>query len=377
MPNSDTIELARELIQQESVTPDDAGCQSVLTQRLKKIGFDCEQIDFHEVSNLWATRGDQKPLLVFAGHTDIVPTGPLDQWTYSPFDGAVKDGVLHGRGAADMKGSIACFVTACERFVRKHPAHVGEIGLLITSDEEGTAKWGTRAVIDELTNRDTSIDMCIVGEPTCVSTLGDTVKVGRRGSINGTLIVKGTQGHVAYPHLADNPIHRVLPALNTLTSKQWDNGNENFPPTCFQISNIHGGTGASNVIPGDIKVDFNFRYSPETTDKILKAEVEKILQQYELQFKVIWGTPGYPFATKQGILVATVTASILEITGIQPTLSTSGGTSDGRFIAPTGAQIIELGPVNATIHQINERVSIADLDTLSKCYEEILVRLLT
>lgn len=363
-------------MRRQSETPDDAGCQELLSQRLVEIGFTCEQINFHDVSNLWATRGEAMPLVVFAGHTDVVPSGPLAQWSIPPFDGVIQDGMLHGRGTADMKGSIACFVTACERFLETHDDYNGTIGLLITSDEEGSARWGTKAVINALDARDVKIDMCIVGEPTSLATCADTVKVGRRGSLNGKLIIKGKQGHIAYPHLAVNPLHTALPALVELTSKQWDQGNEFFQPTAFQLSNINGGTGVANVIPGEIQIDFNFRYSPETTDTQLKEQVEIILRKHNLDFEIQWAMPGYPYQTRQGALVDAVTASIAEVTGRPPTRSTTGGTSDGRFIAPSGAEVVELGPINATIHQIDEQVSTADLDLLSKCYENILTRLL-
>ncbi len=376
MPLSPTVALARDLIRQDSVTPNDNGCQAMLTSRLNAIGFSCEHMDFAEVSNLWATRGDKAPILVFAGHTDVVPTGPLEQWRYAPFDGEIHDGMLHGRGAADMKGSIACFVTACERFVGMHPQHRGSIGLLITSDEEGIARWGTREVMAELAKRDQKIDMCIVGEPTSVEILGDMAKIGRRGSLNGTLKITGKQGHIAYPHLANNPLHIALPALNALTIKQWDQGNENFQPTSFQISNINGGTGATNVIPGHVDIKFNFRYSPETTAANLISEVEAILNNKRLEFEIDWGDPGLPYETKTGDLVKAVEGSILEVAGVSPKLSTSGGTSDGRFIAPTGTQVVELGPVNATIHQINEQISTQDLNLLSQVYEKILEKLL-
>lgn len=376
MSYSTTVELARSLVRRQSETPDDAGCQALLSQRLVEIGFTCERINFHDVSNLWATRGEATPLVVFAGHTDVVPSGPLAQWSIPPFDGVIQDGMLHGRGAADMKGSIACFVTACERFLALHDRYKGTIGLLITSDEEGIAKWGTQAVINTLDARGVKIDMCIVGEPTSSTTCADTIKVGRRGSLNGRLIVNGKQGHIAYPHLAVNPLHTVLPALVDLTSKQWDQGNEFFQPTAFQLSNINGGTGVANVIPGQIQIDFNFRYSPETTDSQLQEQVEIILRKHNLDFEIQWAMPGYPYQTRQGALVDAVVASIAEVTGRSPTLSTTGGTSDGRFIAPSGAEVVELGPINATIHQIDEQVSTADLNLLSKCYENILTRLL-
>ncbi len=377
MSHSATVELARSLIRLQSETPNDAGCQALLSQRLADIGFSCEQINFHDVSNLWATRGNATPRLVFAGHTDVVASGPVAQWSIPPFDGVLQDGMLHGRGAADMKGSIACFVTACQRFLERHNNYNGSIGLLITSDEEGIAKWGTQAVIKVLESRGIRIDMCIVGEPTSSETFGDTVKVGRRGSLNGRLMVHGKQGHIAYPHLAVNPLHIALPALTDLLSRQWDQGNELFQPTDFQLSNINGGTGATNVIPGQIQIDFNFRYSPETTDSALKQQVEAILSKHKLDFELQWAMPGYPYQTVAGVLLDAVVASIIELTGSSPTLSTSGGTSDGRFIAPTAAQVVELGPINATIHQIDEQVSTADLDLLSVCYENILTRLLT
>ena len=376
MPHSPTIDLAQALIRKASVTPLDEGCQALLTERLSRIGFQCEQINFEDVSNLWATRGQAKPLVVFAGHTDVVPTGPIEQWAIPPFSGEIKDNMLHGRGAADMKGSIASFVTACERFVATHPEHSGSIGLLITSDEEGIAKWGTRAVIEELGKRKVNLDMCIVGEPTSVSEVGDMIKVGRRGSLNGKLTIKGKQGHIAYPHLANNPIHLALSGLAALTTKTWDQGNENFPPTSFQISNINAGTGATNVIPGEIEIVFNFRYSPETSDVELKQQVNDILNAENLEFDINWGSTGLPYETKQGRLVDAVSTSIIEITGLTPELSATGGTSDGRFIAPAGVQVVEFGPVNATIHQINEQVSISDLELLSSCYEKILQKLL-
>ena len=376
MPHSATVELARSLVRRPSQTPDDAGCQALLSQRLEEIGFTCEPINFHDVSNLWAIRGNATPLVVFAGHTDVVPTGALAQWSIPPFDGVIKEGMLHGRGAADMKGSIACFITACERFFERHDNCHGSIGLLITSDEEGIARWGTKAVIDTLDARDVRIDMCIVGEPTSVTTLGDTIKIGRRGSLNGRLTVNGKQGHIAYPHLARNPLHTALPALADLVAKQWDSGNDFFQPTALQLSNINGGTGATNVIPSHIQIDFNFRYSPETTANQLKEQVEAILSQHHLDFEIQWGMPGYPYQTQSGTLVDAVTASIVDVTRRLPTLSTTGGTSDGRFIAPSGAQVVEFGPINATIHQIDEQISITDLDLLSKCYENILTRLL-
>ncbi|NKB61969.1 MAG: succinyl-diaminopimelate desuccinylase [Gammaproteobacteria bacterium] len=374
---SPTIDLAQALIREPSVTPEDANCQAILKERLRTIGFEVETMVFDNVTNLWATRGNAKPLMVFAGHTDVVPTGPLDQWEIPPFEGVIKNGILHGRGAADMKGSIACFITACERFIASHPNHQGTIGLLITSDEEGPATHGTKAVMDVLKQRNVDIDMCIVGEPTSTSRLGDVVKIGRRGSLGAKLKIKGKQGHIAYPHQADNLMHRSIPALNELIARQWDQGNENFQPTSFQISNINSGTGATNVIPGEMDVLFNFRFSPETTDRELMEATETILQKHGVDYDIHWNRSGQPFETKQGNLVDAVVDSIKAVTGNTTELSTSGGTSDGRFIAPTGAQVLELGPINATIHQIDEQISISDLDLLSSCYEQTLKTLLT
>ncbi len=376
LPSSDTICLAQQLIRKPSITPDDEGCQKLLTSRLEPAGFQCEQIDQQDVKNLWARRGTQSPLLVFAGHTDVVPTGPLDQWKHQPFDGVVEDGVIHGRGAADMKGSIASFVCACESFLATHPTHRGSIGLLITSDEEGPALYGTRVVLDALKARDEIIDMCIVGEPTSTAKTGDVVKVGRRGSLGARLVIQGIQGHIAYPHQAKNPIHLAIPALDQLVAIKWDQGNQNFQPTSLQISNINSGTGATNVIPGSIEIRFNIRYSPETTEQVLRNTIESLLVRHQLDFDIEWNHSGHPFETKQGNLIDAVSESVYEITGYYPEQSTSGGTSDGRFIAPTGAQVVELGPVNATIHQLNERVETDDLDRLTACYQRILEKLL-
>jgi succinyl-diaminopimelate desuccinylase len=373
---SASVDLARDLIRIESVTPNDNGSQAMLTARLEKLGFVCETMQFEDVTNLWAVRGKQKPLVVFAGHTDVVPTGPPEQWKFPPFSGTVSDGMLYGRGAADMKGGVACFVVACERFVSKHPEHSGSIGLLLTSDEEGPAKWGTREVMSELARRGQVIDMCIVGEPTSHAVCGDTIKVGRRGSLSGVLTIYGTQGHVAYPHLADNPLHNALGPLKALVDMEWDQGNECFPPTTFCISNINGGTGATNVIPGHKTVHFNFRYSPETNDKEIMEKVKSILDDHDLDFAIEWSEPAYPFETKRGSFVDAVRESVRDITGFDAQLSTSGGTSDGRFIAASGAKVVELGPVNASIHQIDERVSTADLDILTDIYENLLERVL-
>jgi succinyl-diaminopimelate desuccinylase len=374
---SASVDLTRDLIRIESITPNDNGCQAMLVARLEKIGFVCETLQFEDVTNLWAVHGKQKPLLVFAGHTDVVPTGPRELWKFPPFSGTVSEGMLHGRGVADMKGGVACFVVACERFVERHPEHGGSIGVLLTSDEEGLARFGTREVISELSRRGEVIDMCIVGEPTSHVLCGDTIKVGRRGSLSGVLTVYGTQGHVAYPHLADNPLHNALGPLKALVDMEWDRGNESFDATTFQISNINGGTGATNVIPGHKTVHFNFRYSPETNDKEIMKKVNSVLDAHEIVYAIDWSEPAYPFETKRDdFFVDAVRESIQDITGLDAKLSTSGGTSDGRFIAATGAKVVELGLVNASIHQIDERVSVADLDVLTNIYEDLLDRVL-
>jgi len=373
---SPTVELTKELISRQSVTPEDAGCQELMISKLEALGFTIERLVFEDTTNLWARRGTQAPLFCFAGHTDVVPTGPAEQWTFPPFEPTLSQGYLYGRGAADMKGSIAAFMTALERFIDHHPDHSGSIALLITSDEEGPFINGTTRVIDHLEARNEKIDWCIVGEPSSTNLVGDIIKNGRRGSLSGKLKVTGIQGHVAYPHLVRNPIHEVAPALATLASTEWDKGNEFFPPTSFQISNIHSGTGATNVVPGDIVIDFNFRFSTEVTAAQLKERVTKILDQHTTEWNIDWILSGNPFITAEGSLVNAVQASILDITGRETELSTSGGTSDGRFIAPTGAQVVELGPVNATIHKVNECVKVSDLDLLSDIYENVLARLL-
>ena len=372
-----TIELAQALIRRPSVTPDDAGCQAMLIERLEKLGFVCETLQFEEVTNLWARRGTEAPLFCFAGHTDVVPTGPEEKWSQPPFSANIEQGMIWGRGAADMKGSIASFMTALERFIDHHPDHKGSIALLITSDEEGPFINGTTRVIDHLEARNEKIDYCIVGEPSSTKHVGDVIKNGRRGSLSGSLVVRGKQGHVAYPHLVRNPIHLVAPALAELSTEVWDEGNDFFPPTSFQISNIHSGTGATNVVPGHIDVAFNFRFSTEVTADELKARVRDILDKHGLEWDIDWILSGNPFLTAAGSLVESCQQAIKAITGMETELSTSGGTSDGRFIAPTGAQVVELGPINATIHQVDERVSVKDLDTLSDLYENILARLLT
>jgi succinyl-diaminopimelate desuccinylase len=373
---SATLDLAKDLIGRASVTPEDAGCQQLMRARLEAIGFRCEDLPFGEVTNFWARRGDAAPLLVFAGHTDVVPTGPLQQWHSDPFQPVVRDGLLYGRGAADMKGSLAAMVTACEAFVAQHPDHSGSIGFLITSDEEGPSVNGTVKVVEQLQARGEQIDLCLVGEPSSRECLGDVIKNGRRGSLNGKLTVRGKQGHVAYPHLAVNPIHLAAPALAELVAIEWDNGNAFFPPTSFQISNIQAGTGAENVVPGELQVMFNLRYSTELDETTIRQRVHALLDRHALDYTLDWRLSGQPFLTPTGELVAAAREAIRELTGIDTELSTSGGTSDGRFIAPTGAQVLELGPLNATIHQVNECVAVDDLDRLSDIYRRILEMLL-
>ncbi|HIF9179788.1 TPA: succinyl-diaminopimelate desuccinylase [Photobacterium damselae] len=376
MSDSPVISLAKDLLSRRSVTPEDAGCQDVMIERLRQLGFCIETMVFDDTTNLWARRGTQAPLFVFAGHTDVVPSGPIEQWHTPPFEPTIKDGMLYGRGAADMKGSLACMIVAIERFIAENPDHQGSIGLLITSDEEGPFINGTTRVVDTLEARNEKIDLCIVGEPSSTLVVGDVVKNGRRGSITGDLTVKGIQGHVAYPHLADNPVHRALPALAELAVKTWDNGNDYFPPTSFQIPNINAGTGASNVVPGECQVQFNFRFSTELTDEAIKAQVHEILDQHQLDYHLNWTLSGHPFLTEKGTLVDAVVAAIEEVAHITPELSTSGGTSDGRFIARTGAQVVELGPVNATIHKVNECVKIEDLELLTAMYQKVLEKTL-
>ncbi|MCV6603658.1 MAG: succinyl-diaminopimelate desuccinylase [Porticoccaceae bacterium] len=382
MPNtslSPTLQLACELIARRSVTPEDSGCQDLMIERLQALGFSITRLPFGDVDNFWAVRngcGDSNaPLLCFAGHTDVVPSGPEEQWQNPPFEPVVKDGVLHGRGAADMKGSLAAMITAVERFISDYPAHSGRIAFLITSDEEGPAVNGTVKVVEWLQQQGITPQMCLVGEPSSTSQVGDVIKNGRRGSLGGVLTVKGTQGHVAYPHLADNPIHGAAPALAELAAEQWDNGNEFFPATSFQISNINGGTGATNVIPGELEVVFNFRFSTEVTAQQLQQRSESIFDKHGLNYDLQWNLSGLPFLTASGELVEAAVAGIREVTGLDTQLSTAGGTSDGRFIAPLGTQVVELGPVNATIHQVDEQVSADDLDTLSAVYERILGKL--
>lgn len=373
----DTLSLARTLIRKPSVTPDDAGCQEVLGERLAALGFSVESMPFGRVSNLWARLGGDTPLVVFAGHTDVVPTGPLESWAFDPFAAIIDDGMLYGRGAVDMKSSLAAFVTGIERFLSESREFRGSIGVLITSDEEGPAVDGTVRVVETLAGRGEHIDYCIVGEPSSGDTLGDTIKNGRRGSLSGSLIVHGVQGHVAYPDTADNPVHRFGPALHELADTTWDEGNDHFPPTTFQISSIHAGTGdANNVIPGELSVEFNLRFGTASTPESLKAGVESVLRRHALRYDLQWRLSGEPFLTAEGRLIDAVRQAVDEILGIAPALSTAGGTSDGRFIAPVGAQVVELGPVNATIHKINECIEIGDPDRLSRVYWRILNDLL-
>jgi len=373
---TDTLELAKDLIARPSVTPADKGCQDLLIERLEPLGFKAEKMHFGKVDNLWLRRGSEAPLFCFAGHTDVVPPGSLDQWKSDPFTPEIRDGKLFGRGTADMKGSIAAMCVAVERFIDQHPEHSGSIAFLITSDEEGPAVDGTVKVIETLQARGENIDWCLVGEPSSSNQVGDVVKNGRRGSLGARLLVHGTQGHVAYPDLADNPIHKAAFALAELTNTPWDEGNEFFPATCLQISNIHAGVGATNVIPGELEVLFNFRYSTAVTDTDLRYRTENILKRHNLDYTLEWTHSGKPFLTQSGKLVTAIHNAILTISDIKTQLSTAGGTSDGRFIAPTGAEVVELGPLNATIHQANEHVGVAELETLGKYYEKILMNLL-
>ncbi len=373
---SDTLQLAQNLISRRSLTPQDEGCLALISARLEPLGFRLETMRCGEVDNLWARRGVSGPVVCFAGHTDVVPTGPLDQWLSDPFTPTVRDGMLYGRGASDMKGSLAAFVTSIEKFVAAHPGHAGSIALLLTSDEEGVAVDGTVRVVETLRERGEKLDYCIVGEPTSVAKTGDTIKNGRRGSLSGTLTVKGVQGHIAYPHLTRNPIHLAAPAIAELAATTWDQGNEYFPPTTWQISNIHGGTGANNVVPGTVEIEFNFRFSTASTVDDLRTRVHAILDKHGLCYELAWVLAAKPYLTPRGNLVDAVSAAIKQATGIETELSTSGGTSDGRFIADICPQVIELGPLNATIHKINECVAVADLDALSEVYFLILKKLL-
>ena len=384
MAQNSTLDLTQSLIQQNSVTPADGGCQELIASRLKPLGFDCETIisgpDHFRVTNLWAVKrgslGKEGPLLSFAGHTDVVPTGPLDQWSPDPFVPTQEDGFLYGRGAADMKTSLAAFVVASEEFIAQHPHHKGSIAFLLTSDEEGPAHDGTVIVCNELKKRGERLDYCVVGEPTSVDRLGDTIKNGRRGSLSGKLKIVGVQGHIAYPHLAKNPIHLMAPALAEISNVVWDQGNAHFPPTTWQVSNIHAGTGATNVIPGEVVIDFNFRFSTASTADGLKATLETILKKHQLEYTIDWNLGGEPFLTEPGNLSKAVQVAIKQATGVEAELSTTGGTSDGRFIAKICPQVVEFGPRNATIHKINERVELADIEPLKNVYKGILEQLI-
>ncbi|WP_314342992.1 succinyl-diaminopimelate desuccinylase [Simonsiella muelleri] len=371
-----TLALAKQLLTEQSITPDDKNCQKILAARLRAIGFEIEEMHFGNTKNFYAKRGNNAPLLCFAGHTDVVPTGDVTQWTFDPFTPTEHNGKLYARGAADMKTAIACFVTACERFIAANPHFSGSLALLITSDEEGDAHDGTTKVVEQLKQRGEQIDYCIVGEPTAVNQLGDTLKNGRRGSLSGNLTVHGKQGHIAYPHLAKNPIHAAAPALAELAATEWDTGNPYFPATSFQISNINGGTGATNVIPAVVNVKFNFRFSTEQTESSLKTRVHEILDKHGLQYDLDWSLSGSPFLTEAGQLTEVAQHAIGEICGIQAELSTTGGTSDGRFIKAIANELIELGFVNATIHQIDEHIELADIDKLSAIYENMLIQLM-
>ncbi|MFA6063162.1 MAG: succinyl-diaminopimelate desuccinylase [Gallionella sp.] len=371
-----TLELARALIARRSLTPDDAGCQEILIERLEKLDFKIERMRFGNVDNFWARRGTTSPVLVFAGHTDVVPSGPVESWFSPPFEPTIRDGMLFGRGAADMKTSVAAFITAIEAFVEDHPAHAGSIALLITSDEEGIAVDGTVRVVEALQARGEKLDYCIVGEPTSNKLVGDMIKNGRRGSLSGTLIVKGIQGHIAYPHLVKNPIHMAAPAIAELAATTWDNGNEYFPPTSWQISNMNGGTGATNVVPGTVEILFNFRFSTASTEQQLKDKVHAILDKHNVTYDLEWELSGKPYITPKGSLVEAISHAIEQSYGITPELSTTGGTSDGRFIADICPQVIEFGPLNATIHKLNECVAVADIEPLKLTFQRTLENLL-
>ena len=373
---SQTVELAKALINLQSETPNDAGCQDLISKQLESHGFIREQLDYGDTKNLWLRRGNSEPLFVFLGHTDVVPTGPVELWNSPPFEATIKDGLLYGRGSADMKSSIAAMITACQQFVEQQPDHKGSIAFLITSDEEGPATDGTVKVIEALTQRGDKVDWCLVGEPSSDQKLGDAIRVGRRGSLNGKLIVNGIQGHVAYPHKAENPIHRFAPALDQLVNETWDNGNEFFPATSFQISNIKGGAGAENIIPGNLEVDFNFRYSTELTADQIKQRVETILQKHNINYDLSWRLSGAPFLTTEKTLINATQAALFNVMGAEAEASTAGGTSDGRFIAPYDIEVVELGPINESIHKINEHVLVKDIGLLADIYRVILQRLL-
>lgn len=374
---SETLELLKQLIRRESVTPNDAGCQDLLAERLTKLGFIDERLDFGDTQNQWLRRGAAAPLLVFLGHTDVVPPGPLNKWDSPPFEPTIRDGKLYGRGAADMKGGIAAFVTALEGFLAEHPDHQGSIAILLTSDEEGPATNGVVKVVEVLQQRGDKIDWCLVGEPSSDKQIGDVIRVGRRGSLNGKLTIHGIQGHVAYPELADNPIHAFAPALKALTEEVWDRGNEFFPPTSLQVSNINSGTGAENVIPGHLEAQFNLRFCTELDEATIKSRTHNLLDRFGLKYDIQWRLSGNPFLTERGELVDATHQAIDHVCGFHTVDDTGGGTSDGRFIAPTGAQVIELGPLNASIHKINEHIGLEELERLSQIYQQVLINLLT
>jgi succinyl-diaminopimelate desuccinylase len=373
---SPTLALTEDLLRRPSVSPEDHGCLDVISTRLEKLGFRNERLAYGPVENLWARRGSAGPVFCFAGHTDVVPTGPREEWRTDPFEPVIRDGVLYGRGSADMKSGLAAMVTATERFLARHPGHAGSIAYLLTSDEEGLSVDGTRRVMQVLEARGEKIDFCVVGEPTSHDRLGDTIKIGRRGSLSGRLTVHGVQGHIAYPHLADNPVHRFAPALAELVAKHWDEGNEFFQPTSFQVSNLSAGTGAPNVIPGEMKVRFNLRFSTEQTVESLQSAVIAVLDRHRVNYTLEWFVSGLPFLTQPGRLTDAVSGAVEDVTGLRPAFSTTGGTSDGRFIAPTGAQVVELGVANATIHKVNECVRVEDIDVLSRVYERVMERML-
>lgn len=373
---SETLTLLKDLISRESVTPEDAGCQDVLVERFSKLGFKEERLNFADTQNIWLRRGVEKPLLTFLGHTDVVPPGPIEHWNSPPFEPSIRDGKLYGRGAADMKGGIACFVTAVERFIANHPEHHGSIAVMITSDEEGIATNGVVKVVEVLEQRNEKIDWCLVGEPSSDKKVGDVIRVGRRGSLCAKLTIEGIQGHVAYPEIAENPIHSFAPALKELTEEVWDNGNQFFPPTSLQVSNINAGTGAENIIPGDVEVQFNLRFCTELNEGIIKQRTLAILDKYDFKYQLQWRLSGNPFLTKKCELIDAAHMAIKQVTGFETIDDTGGGTSDSRFIAPTGAQVIELGPLNESIHKINENVGLEDLEILSKIYENMLLVLL-
>ena len=370
-----TLELTQSLIERESLTPEDAGCQKMMMDRLTAIGFKCTPLRFDDVDNFWAVYGDSGPLLCFAGHTDVVPTGPIERWQSHPFKPEIRDGALYGRGTADMKASLAAMVVACERFIENNPSPKGRIAFLITSDEEGPAINGTVKVIEWLDGKD-KIDYCLIGEPSSTNNLGDVIKNGRRGSLNAKLTVKGVQGHIAYPHLSTNPIHKVAPAIAELAAAEWDQGNDFFPATSCQISNINSGTGATNIIPGTLEALFNFRYSTELTAESIKETTHAIFDRYDIDYEIEWNLSGVPFLTSSGELIDATVKAIKDVTGIDTKLSTTGGTSDGRFIAPTGVQVVEMGPCNLTIHKIDECVTVEDLEPLSNIYLKLIENLL-